>query len=309
MIFVSYSRRDKEFVEFLEPQIQNIYGFASIWYDNSREGIQGGNDWWVTIVNKIRDCQLFLFLVSDTSVASEYCQKELQKAIYNRKAVLPVLLKTYTLNYPDNLPEDLADYMSKVQYIDLRKGYDDLSLLWGAINRASDHSLSRVNRWILYNQFEILKLLHEIKGETRDSKEYEKKQEIIGSGYEWHYNQISQHIQSAMEYGDSEEVVTILQMYREIYRVCAHEVDCSDIDSPYRTFRGFDGNWETDYYVFARFLIEEEGRFTESAGDENNDLYSHFPTLPKYRNMLREWKLSDNPFSLTKADVIRIVNA
>jgi len=308
-IFISYSRRDSEFLQFLEPQIHNIYGLASIWYDKSREGIQGGDDWWVTIVNKIRDCQLFLFLVSDASVNSTYCQKELQKAIYNQKVILPVLLNTYTRKYPDNLPEDISEHMRKVQYIDFRKGHDDLSLLWGAINRVKDHSLSRVNRWMLYNQFEILKLLHKIVEEPGNSEDYIKQQEIISMGYEWNYEQISEHIAPAMEFGDGEEVISILDMYRAIYNACSQDIDCSDIDPKYRKFRGFDGNYETEYYLFAKFVIEREGKFEESTPDKNLDLNSHSPMLPKYRKMLGEWKLSEQQHSLTKADIIRILKA
>jgi uncharacterized protein len=308
-IFISYSRKDTDFVQLLEPRIHNIYGFASLWYDKSREGIQGGDDWWTTIINKIRDCQLFLFLMSDTSVNSEYCQKELQKAIYNQKVILPVLLKTYSMNYPDSLPEDLSDYMRNVQYIDLRNGYDDLSLLWGAINRIRDHSLSEVNRWMLYNQFETLRLLHKLVDQPGNAEDYEKQQEIISMGYEWNYDRISEHIMPAMEYGDGEEVITILDMYRAIHNACVQDVDRADIDSVYLRFRGFDGNYETDYYSFARFIIEDEDKFAESSPDNGSDLNSHSPMLPKYRRMVEQWKLSEKQHSLTKEEIIRILDA
>jgi uncharacterized protein len=305
-IFLSYSRSDREAVEILEPQIHNIYGYGSLWYDSS---IPGGDDWWLRITTEIRECELFLFLVSNASINSEYCQKELQKAIYNGKFVLPVLLATYTQTYPQGLPDDLLNYMRSVQYVDLRSGYSDLSLLWAAINRFKDRSLLRVNRWMLYNQFEILRLLHKTIHEPGNAEDYERQQQIISRGYEWNYSQISQHIDDPMEYGDGEEVITILDMYRAIHNACAQGVDCSDIDSFYRKFRGFDGNYETAYYSFARFIIEDEGRFSESGPNKNFDLNSHSPMLPKYRRMLREWKLSEAQHSLTKDDIIRILNA
>lgn len=310
-IFISYSRRDSDFVEFIEPRIHNIYGFASLWYDKSSEGIQGGDEWWTTIVNRIRDCQLFLFLVSDSSVASENCQKELRKAIYNRKTVLPVLLQTYTLEYPAIMPDDLSEYMHKVQYIDFRKGYDDLSLLWGAIHRIIDHSLSRVNRWILYNQYEMLRLLNMLATEPQNAEHYERQQQVLGDGYEWYYDQISGQIVPPMEYGDGEEVMTILDMYRAIHNACVENADCSDIPLAHRKFHGFDGNHEAEYLAFARFTIEVEGRYTESAPDATNnpDLNSHIPMLPTYRRMLEKWRLSENQNSLTKEDIIRILNA
>lgn len=305
MIFISYSRKDREFIEFLEPRIHNIYGYASLWYDRA---IQGGDDWWKRIVTEIRECQLFLFLVSNHSVESEFCRKELQKAIYNNKLILPVLLKTYTQEYPQNLPEELSEYMSEVQYIDLRKGYNDLSRLWGAINRfTKDRSISNIDRWILYNQFEILKRLAEQSDSPGNAKEYELDQKVISSGYEWNYDQISQHIHPPMEYGDCEEVIRVLEMYRAIYNACNRDVDCSKINSPYLRFRGFDGSIETNYYIYSEFMIEDRGLFQESKADTGSDLNSHTPMIDRYRKMLRKWELSEHKNALREADILRIL--
>lgn len=306
-IFISYSRTDIKTVKFLEPQIHNIYGYASLWYD---KGIVGADDWWQRIVGEIRDCQLFLYLMSDESVKSEYCQKELHKAIYNRKTVLPVLLKTYTQAYPKNLPKDLANYMRPIQYIDLRKGYRDLSKLWGAINRVTDRSISFADRWMLYNQFEILRKLSENKGEAGqgDVEQYERYQEIISAGYERNYDVISRPIDPAMEYGDGEEVIKILEMYRAIHNACLED-DCSEISSPYLRFRGFDGNNEASFHAFARHIIFEQGLFAESNPGSDDKLNTHSPVLDKYQRMLEEWQKIENNNSLTKQDVKRIVDA
>lgn len=50
-------------------------------------------------------------------------------------------------------------------------------------------------------------------------------------------------------------------------------------------FIGFDANYETDYYAFARFLMKNLGSFSELIESETNSLNSHFTTLPDYRIM------------------------
>lgn len=305
--FISYSRSDSDVVKMVEPRIHNIYGHASLWYDKS---IPGGDDWWKRIVGEIRACQVFIYFMSDQSTESEYCQKELDKAIYNRKTVLPVLLKTYTYDYPLNLQHDVCDFMRGIQFIDLREGYDDLSLLWGALGRMQDRSLTRTDRWLLHNQFEILRLMHLLLKEPWQSEDYERLKTVISLGYEWKYEQISQGIDSSsMEFGDSEEVVRILEMYRAINMACTKSRECSEIESPYLRFLGFDGNYEVDQHGFAKFLIEDEGKFKESAPEDGSDLNSGLPMLPKYRKMLREWNMCSDRFSLGKEDLERILNA
>jgi hypothetical protein len=296
------------FMKKLVPQIQTIYGFSSVWYDISSEGIQGGDNWWNTIEQSIRDCELVLFLMSDTSVNSIYCYKELVAAMYNKKTILPVLIPTYTLNYPDSFGGTVANHLHDIHYIDFRKGLRNLSPLWGAINRVTDQSISKANRWILYNQYEILSLLYQITSRSGNSDYYREHQEIIGRGYEWYYSEISQGVEQPMAYGESEEVITILDMFRAIDNACIRGIDCSDIRSYHLKFSGFDGNNETNYYSFARFTIFEKGLFEESKPD-TNDINSHFPMLPKYRKMLVEWKKSNQLHSLTKEDILRIVNA
>jgi len=180
-IFISYSRRDKHvIVDFLEPRIHNIYGYASLWYDKS---IPGGDDWWQRIVTEIRNCEVILFLMSDNSVDSKYCRKELDKAIYNQKTILPILLPNYTHDYPATFTSNLADYMATVHYLDYREGFHDFSLLWGAINRVTDRSVSRSERWLLYNQYEILRILHSLKDDDWNHEYYEQREFCLRVGH------------------------------------------------------------------------------------------------------------------------------
>ena len=49
------------------------------------------------------------------------------------------------------------------------------------------------------------------------------------------------------------------------------------------TFRGFDGNNESDHYSVALFLINDMGRFNCF---KDRDLNSHLPSINDYRRML-----------------------
>jgi uncharacterized protein YfbU (UPF0304 family) len=301
-IFISYSRTDKALVRKLEPMIHNIYGASSLWYDTA---LQGGVDWWSEIKNEIQNCQVFLFLISDASIKSQYCQDELQEAIEANKNILPVLTKKYTNSYPEGIPFKFHTFLKSTQFIDIR-GNESLSLsrLWGAINRVIlQRSLTNVDRLLLYNQFEILRLLALKSKYPGNAEEYEEKREIIASGYHWHYQDIFRHIREPMPYQDSEEVIQILEMYRAIenFRIKNPEID---ISSPYLKYRGFDGNYEIEQFSHAYFVIKTQGKFSES-----KHLNSHWPMLPIYRRMLGAWNKSANPFELTPQDIMRIEEA
>jgi len=301
-IFISYSRTDKALVRKLEPMIHNIYGASSLWYDTA---LQGGVDWWSEIKNEIQNCQVFLFLISDASIKSQYCQDELQEAIEANKNILPVLTKKYTNSYPEGMPFKFHTFLKSTQFIDIR-GNESLSLsrLWGAINRVIlQRSLTNVDRLLLYNQFEMLRLLTLNSDSPGNAETYEERQEIIASGYHWHYGDIFAHIEEPTPYKDSEEVIQILEMYRAIDNFRVENPD-SDFSSPYIKFLGFDGNNEIEQFSYARFIIQTQERFSES-----KHLNSHWPMLPTYRRMLRAWNKSVNPFKLTKEDIMRIEQA
>ena len=104
-ILISYSRSDKKILQGLVPLIRDLYKDDSLWFD---ENIPGGDDWWNKIVSEIRNCTIFIFLVSDNALESQYCQKELRKAIEYEKHILPVIIKSLKTAYPGNAPYDLA---------------------------------------------------------------------------------------------------------------------------------------------------------------------------------------------------------
>lgn len=120
-IFISYKRSDREFVDTLIPLIREKY---DVWFD---EEIIGGTNWWEKILKEIADCDLFIYLISDESLESPYCQSEFLEALRLRKQFLPVVIKPLSHPYPGkpSLDPQFARALSRTQNIDLTHGVED----------------------------------------------------------------------------------------------------------------------------------------------------------------------------------------
>jgi len=309
-IFISYSRKDRQFVDLLVPQIRNIYGEDSYWYDTA---IQGGDKWWQVIETQIHACQIFLFLMSDESIKSTYCLDELKIAIQHNKQVLQVLLSTLTVKYEECLPDDLQSKLKIEQHISLceqfieqEKVFKDLSRLWGALNRLIDKvrlPLTTTERLLLHNQFEILKQVNPTNPDYHENY-FKNAAEILAEGYEWYYTYIVAHIEAKVfPHGNAEEVVNILQMFRDLKFSWEELGETEDIDRVLE-FAGFSGNHETSELVFTRFMMNSMGEFEELM--PTNKFNSHVPMLPRYRRMLNVWRVCPSKNPLTKEDITRI---
>jgi uncharacterized protein YfbU (UPF0304 family) len=166
--------------------------------------------------------------------------------------------------------------------------------------------LSRVDRWVLSNQYRILEKL------DPDEADYHREaREALDSGYELHYEWLAQHIYDGphiMTEAECREVIDIMQMFRVLKDALARIADKTGIDDWAVTFAGFDGNSEAKQLGYARFYCQYDGgRFTElERGDNFN---SHIPSLGRYRRQTRAWKESRNENSLTEEDVRRIAAA
>ncbi|MEO1442971.1 MAG: toll/interleukin-1 receptor domain-containing protein [Chloroflexota bacterium] len=113
-IFVSYSRADRQFIDQFIPLIRRVYGNDSVWFDDD---IHGGVVWWQMILNEVGKCDLFVYLVSNESLESPYCQAELREALRLNKAILPVIVRRLKPPYPGNIADDLAPMLRKTQYV------------------------------------------------------------------------------------------------------------------------------------------------------------------------------------------------
>ncbi|MEM6530126.1 MAG: TIR domain-containing protein, partial [Chloroflexota bacterium] len=86
-VMISYSRRDKDFVEKLERAIRKTG--REIWID--WEDIPPTVDWWEEIKAGIEAAHTIVFVVSPDSVHSEVCYREIAHAVDMNKRIVPVL--------------------------------------------------------------------------------------------------------------------------------------------------------------------------------------------------------------------------
>jgi uncharacterized RDD family membrane protein YckC len=82
-VFVSYSSRDKDAVKSLAQDLQDAD--EQVWLD---QRLGGGDAWWRAILEQIRECDVFVFALSQNSIQSRPCQSELS---YARDLGLPIL--------------------------------------------------------------------------------------------------------------------------------------------------------------------------------------------------------------------------
>ena len=101
-IFFSYSRRDSEFVGQMADELQ-ARG-VDVWVDTGE--ILAGEAWRHSIVEAIRNCKVFIIVLSPSSVASENVTKELTLAEQYDKRVLPLVIENVEI--PPALDYQLA---------------------------------------------------------------------------------------------------------------------------------------------------------------------------------------------------------
>jgi hypothetical protein len=105
-LFLSYSRRDAGLVR---PLVEGLTDAGHrVWFDQE---VRVGEAWWSRILDQIRRCDVFVAVLSRSSLGSIACDRERDYASLLGKPILPVLLETFP---PQLLPPDLAGR----QYVD-----------------------------------------------------------------------------------------------------------------------------------------------------------------------------------------------
>jgi hypothetical protein len=109
-IFVSYSRESETAVRALAQDVEALE--HTVWFDND---LSGGKAWWETILAEIRNCQVFMMVLSPDSLRSVACSSEYNYASELGKPILPILIAD---GVSTNL---LPPKLSQIQFIDYRK--------------------------------------------------------------------------------------------------------------------------------------------------------------------------------------------
>jgi hypothetical protein len=99
-VFVSYARENKAAVRSLGADLGALGHDA--WFDDK---LLGGQDWWEEILQRIREADVLVFVLSPTSVRSNACLAELSYADRCRRRLLPVMVASTPL---DELPAELG---------------------------------------------------------------------------------------------------------------------------------------------------------------------------------------------------------
>jgi hypothetical protein len=107
--FLSYTRSDANHAAAVADDIR-LLGHT-IWYDRE---VTAGQAWWAAILRQIRECDLFLFILTPRSLESQACRAEYTYASQLQKRVLPVLCAN---GVKDSL---LPPELSIIQYVDYR---------------------------------------------------------------------------------------------------------------------------------------------------------------------------------------------
>src|SRR6266478_1872929 len=112
-IFISYSRKDKDFVRRLDEALKSRGREA--WVD--WEDIRPTEEWMQAIYGAIEGADTFVFVLTPDSVASVVCGREIAHAAANNKRMVPIVARDVNA---DTVPEALA----KLNWIFFRDGDD-----------------------------------------------------------------------------------------------------------------------------------------------------------------------------------------
>jgi WD40 repeat protein len=112
-IFVSYSRKDKEFAGTLSRALQE--SGRTTWLDE--KSVQPTEEWLKAIYSGIEASDYFLFIISPDSVSSETCKNEVRHALANRKRIVPVLHRAVERgSLPDILAREWIDFSDDTNF-------------------------------------------------------------------------------------------------------------------------------------------------------------------------------------------------
>jgi TIR domain len=84
-VFCSYPRARNTEMSRIAGQLEQLG--QDVWLDRA---LSGGQEWWDTILERIRTCGCFVFLVCEESLRSRACRAELDYAEATARTILPV---------------------------------------------------------------------------------------------------------------------------------------------------------------------------------------------------------------------------
>lgn len=117
-IFVSYSSKDRAFVDQLAAELRKRGHI--VWIDF--EGIRGGDQWKQSIADGLHPSRLVLLVLTPDSIVSEWVEAEIETARALNKAIIPLLLRPVG-RAADVASPNLRYVLEEIQYRDFTKGF------------------------------------------------------------------------------------------------------------------------------------------------------------------------------------------
>ena len=120
-VFISYSRNDyKNEDKTIKPgnvisEIKKVFDAARITYWIDEEGIYSGDEYVPVISKAIKMCDVFLFVSSQSSNASEWTSSEIAAARMYKKKIIPLRLDDSPYN------DSIILYIAHLDFLDYRK--------------------------------------------------------------------------------------------------------------------------------------------------------------------------------------------
>lgn len=130
--FLSYSRRDGEVVRRVERALADRE--RDVWVD--WDDIPDTAEWWAEVEAGIEGADAFVFVISNSSAASEVCRREFEHAQRHGKRLIPLVIEEV---HPSQLPRGLADF----NWIFMRE-QDEFEEAMRRLNNALETDLDRV---------------------------------------------------------------------------------------------------------------------------------------------------------------------
>ncbi len=142
-VFISYSRSDADFARKLNHELQLLGKIT--WFD--QESIaKSSPDFEEEIYKGINNAACFLLIISDNSLASQFCIKEVAHAARSGKKIVTVLFEK-----PEKHVAQIPEVIKRTQWVDAEDKDKDFTEVCGEIMRNLDVDRNQVNahtKWL-----------------------------------------------------------------------------------------------------------------------------------------------------------------
>ncbi|MFZ3170176.1 MAG: toll/interleukin-1 receptor domain-containing protein [Candidatus Methanoperedens sp.] len=138
-IFISYSTKDLDKIKRVLNQLQAIKDIRIFFAD---ETISPGDLVSQTIINNIKNSDVFILFYSESAMKSNYVQQEIGVARSNNKIIIPILLDS-------NKPTGMLDGINYLNFYDPSKQQAEMGRLYNFIVQSVQSVQSKKKNQIL----------------------------------------------------------------------------------------------------------------------------------------------------------------